>query len=122
MSSVVNRFMSAPWLAREGRQNGYHLPTHMPAKTAALIRHERIPADGVRLHVVGAGEGHPVVLLHGFPENWRSWRHQIGPLAEAGYAVRALDLRGYNESDIPRERSAYALRHLVDDVSAIVRT
>src|SRR5438552_1400803 len=94
----------------------------MPAKTAALIRHERIPADGVRLHVVGAGEGHPVVLLHGFPENWRSWRHQIGPLAEAGYAVRAPDLRGYNESDIPRERSAYALRHLVDDVTAIVRT
>jgi pimeloyl-ACP methyl ester carboxylesterase len=86
-----------------------------------LIRHERIPGDGVHLHVARAGTGPPVILLHGFPENWRSWKHQVPALASAGFSVLVPDLRGYNESDRPAERSAYHLRHLVADVAALVR-
>jgi pimeloyl-ACP methyl ester carboxylesterase len=84
------------------------------------VRHERVKADGVELHVAAAGDGPPVVLLHGFPENWRSWRRQFDPLVRAGFSVWAPDLRGYNLSDRPAAREAYHLRHLVADVAAIV--
>lgn len=85
------------------------------------IRHEQIRGDGVELHVARAGEGPPVVLLHGFPENWTSWRHQLAPLVDAGFSVFAPDLRGYRLSQRPAERSAYHLRHLVADVAALVQ-
>src|SRR5687767_14429699 len=82
------------------------------------VRHERIEGDGLQLPVARAGEGPPVILLHGFPENWTSWRHQIAPLVAAGYSVMAPDLRGYGRSDRPSGREAYHLRHLVEDVAA----
>lgn len=85
------------------------------------LRHEQVRAAGVELHVARAGEGPPVILLHGFPENWTSWRHQIGPLAAAGFSVLAPDLRGYNLSDRPSGREHYHLRHLVNDLAALVR-
>ena len=86
------------------------------------LRHERVEgAGGVALHVVRTGEGPLVVLLHGFPEHWISWRHQIGPLTEAGYSVAVLDLRGYNLSERPRGRGAYHMQLLVDDVAAVIR-
>jgi pimeloyl-ACP methyl ester carboxylesterase len=85
------------------------------------VRHERVKADGVELHVAAAGDGPPVVLLHGFPENWRSWRRQFAPLVRAGFSVWAPDMRGYNLSDRPASREAYHLRHLVADVAALVR-
>jgi epoxide hydrolase 4 len=88
---------------------------------ATEIRHDRVHADGVTLHVARAGDGPAVVLLHGFPENWRSWRKQISPLVAAGFSVWAPDLRGYNLSERPTARGAYHLRHLVADVSALVR-
>lgn len=84
------------------------------------VRHKHIECDGVALHVAIAGKGPPVILLHGFPENWRSWRHQIAPLVQAGYSVWMPDMRGYNLSDIPPQRDAYHLRHLVADVVAII--
>ena len=62
----------------------------------AELRHERVAGDGVDLHVVTAGTGPPVILLHGFPENWRSWRRQIPALVAAGFSVRVPDMRGYN--------------------------
>src|SRR5437870_3766966 len=64
--------------------------------------HRRAVVNGVGLHYVEAGTGPLVVLLHGFPEFWYSWRHQIPALAAAGFHVLAPDLRGYNESDKPR--------------------
>jgi len=85
------------------------------------VRDEYIQGEGVRLHVVRAGEGPPVILLHGFPENWTSWRHQIPALADAGFSVWALDLRGYHLSERPAKRGAYHLRYLVEDVAAVVR-
>ena len=65
--------------------------------------HGDAETNGVRLHYVEQGEGPLVLLLHGFPEHWYSWRHQIAPLAEAGHHVVAPDMRGYNLS---RSRAA----------------
>lgn len=84
------------------------------------IRHEHIRGDGVELHVARAGEGPPVLLLHGFPQNWTCWRHQLAPLVDAGFSVLAPDLRGYGRSQRPAGRNAYHLRHLVADVAALV--
>ena len=86
------------------------------------LRHKRIAGDGLDLHVVTAGKGPPIILLHGFPENWRSWRQQIPALAAAGFSVLAPDLRGYNLSDRPAEQNGYRLNHLVADVAALVRS
>lgn len=83
--------------------------------------HETIHNGDVALHIARAGTGRAVILLHGFPENWTSWRHQIGPLAAAGFMAIAPDLRGYNRSAAPRGVEAYAIDHLVGDVAAIVR-
>ncbi len=82
--------------------------------------HEEAIVNGVRMHYVEAGEGPLVVLLHGFPEHWYSWREQIPALAEAGYRVVAPDMRGYNRSEKPPGVSAYRIGHLVEDVSALI--
>ena len=79
-----------------------------------------LSSDGTRLHVVRAGVGPPVILLHGFPEFSYSWRHQIAPLAAAGFSVLAPDMRGFNLSDKPRGADAYQIDRLVDDVAALV--
>jgi pimeloyl-ACP methyl ester carboxylesterase len=77
--------------------------------------------DGTRLHVVSAGpiDGTPIILLHGFPEFWWGWRHQITPLAQAGFRVIVPDQRGYAASDAPTGVSAYQLGVLVADVLAV---
>jgi epoxide hydrolase 4 len=77
--------------------------------------------NGVRLHYVEAGSGRLVVLLHGFPEFWYSWRQQIPALAAAGYRVMAPDLRGYNLSDKPRRIESYRVSMLVQDVVELIR-
>ena len=89
------------------------------------LRHRTIAAraaGGVRLHAVEAGpeDGPLAVLLHGFPEGWYGWRHQIGPLAAAGFRVLVPDQRGYGESEKPRGTGAYALDRLADDVVGLL--
>ena len=76
---------------------------------------------GVKLHYVEAGDGPPVVLLHGFPEFWYAWRHQIPALAAAGFRVIAPDMRGYNTSDKPRGIRSYRHEAVADDVAALIR-
>ncbi|NLU68696.1 alpha/beta hydrolase [Streptomyces sp. HNM0574] len=76
--------------------------------------------NGVRLHVAEQGEGPLVVLLHGFPECWYSWRHQFAPLARAGYRVVAPDQRGYARSEQPADVAAYTLPHLAGDVIGLI--
>jgi epoxide hydrolase 4 len=83
--------------------------------------HREAIVNGVRLHYVEQGEGPLVVLLHGFPEFWYSWRHQIPALAEAGFRVVAPDQRGYNTSEKPRGVRSYRIEHLVDDVAALIQ-
>jgi pimeloyl-ACP methyl ester carboxylesterase len=76
--------------------------------------------NGVRLHYVEAGHGPLVVLLHGFPDHWRVWRHVIGGLAAAGYHVVAPDMRGYNLSDKPTTKGAYAVDAVAGDIAALI--
>jgi pimeloyl-ACP methyl ester carboxylesterase len=90
-----------------------------------LINHRQIIANHLRFHLVEEGFERPnqtdkplVLLLHGFPECWYAWRHQIPVLAEY-FRVVAPDLRGYNLSEKPREVSAYHLNYLVEDVLAL---
>ena len=92
------------------------------ASPALTARERFVDADGVRLHVVEAGpeDGPLVVLLHGFPEFWYGWRHQIGPLADAGYRVLVPDQRGYNTSDKPTRVAAYRIERLGRDVLALI--
>lgn len=83
-------------------------------------RHSYIITNGVRLHYVTQGEGPLMLMLHGFPEFWYSWRHQIPEFAKY-YKVVALDLRGYNDSDKPKTQSAYAMDELVKDVEGVIK-
>lgn len=94
------------------------MPPAMTVEEQTSWEHRFITANGIRLHYVTQGEGPLVLLLHGFPEFWYSWRHQIPVLAEAGYCVVAPDLRGYNESEKPRW--GYDLRTLARDVAALI--
>jgi pimeloyl-ACP methyl ester carboxylesterase len=86
----------------------------------ALVHRMAEVEPGVRLHYVEAGDGPLVVLLHGFPEFWYSWRSQIPALAEAGLRVVAPDMRGYNLSDKPRGAKAYAIETLARDVARLL--
>ena len=82
--------------------------------------HRSIETNGIRLHIAELGEGPLVILCHGFPEGWYSWRHQIEALAEAGYHVVAPDQRGYGQSDAPAAIDQYDLLHLAGDIVGLV--
>jgi pimeloyl-ACP methyl ester carboxylesterase len=85
------------------------------------FRHLQIAANGLRFHVAEAGAGDRLALcLHGFPECWYSWRHQMPLLAKLGHRVWAPDLRGYGDSDRPPAVSDYALEALMDDVAGLI--
>jgi pimeloyl-ACP methyl ester carboxylesterase len=86
------------------------------------ITHEQIPANGIELHVATAGpaDGKPVILVHGFPELWYSWRHQLGALGEAGFRAIALDQRGYGASSLPTEVSDYGSDKLTGDLEGLL--
>jgi pimeloyl-ACP methyl ester carboxylesterase len=84
------------------------------------ITHRLVEANGIRIHVAEAGAGPLVLLCHGFPESWYSWRHQLKALAEAGFRAVAPDMRGYGETDRPEPIEAYTLLHLVGDMVALV--
>ncbi|MDE2486042.1 MAG: alpha/beta hydrolase [Alphaproteobacteria bacterium] len=80
-----------------------------------------IDAGEVRLRCAIEGAGPLVILVHGFPESWFSWRHQLGPIAQAGFTACAIDVRGYGGSDKPEPIEAYALSHLTADVAGVAR-
>ncbi|MDZ8050864.1 MAG: alpha/beta fold hydrolase [Aulosira sp. ZfuVER01] len=82
--------------------------------------HEYITTNGVKLHYVTQGEGPLMLMLHGFPEFWYSWRHQIPEFAKY-FKVVALDLRGYNDSDKPKEKSAYVMDEFVKDIEGVIK-
>jgi epoxide hydrolase 4 len=83
-------------------------------------KHAYIVSNGVKLHYVTQGEGPLLLFLHGFPEFWYSWRHQIPEFAK-DYHVVALDLRGYNNSDKPHDPGSYTLEELVLDIEGVVQ-
>jgi pimeloyl-ACP methyl ester carboxylesterase len=79
-----------------------------------------IEANGIRIHIAEQGSGPLVLLCHGFPESWYSWRHQMKALAEAGFHAVAADMRGYGNTDRPAEIERYTLFHLVGDMVGIL--
>lgn len=83
--------------------------------------HREAVVNNVRLHWVEAGEGPPVLLLHGFPEFWYEWRHQLPAVAAMGFRAVAPDLRGYNLSEKPAGVESYRIEKLVDDVQGLIR-
>ena len=91
-----------------------------PSSLPSDLREGYAEIGDQRLHYVEAGEGPLVVLLHGFPEFWYSWRHQLPALAAAGFHAIAPDLRGYNRSDRPRGVHCYRVRELVNDVAGLI--
>ncbi len=92
------------------------------ASPLPFVRERFVAAHGVRLHLVEAGpeDGPLVVLLHGFPEFSYGWRHQIGPLAAAGYRVMVPDQRGFDASDKPPRVGDYRIERLAEDVLALI--
>lgn len=83
--------------------------------------HRLVPSPAGRIHLVEEGAGPLVLLVHGFPESWYSWRHQLPALAAAGYRAAAVDVRGYGRSSKPADVAAYRMVDLVEDAVAAVR-
>src|SRR2546425_11354326 len=84
------------------------------------IKHRTVETNGIRMHVAEQGDGPLVVLCHGFPESWYSWRHQLAALAEAGFHAVAPDMRGFGQTDAPAEIESYTLLHLVGDMVGLL--
>ena len=78
--------------------------------------HRTVITNGIRMHVAEQGAGPLVLLCHGFPESWYSWRHQVGDLAEVGFHALAPDLRGYGRSERPEAIDQYTLLRVVGDM------
>lgn len=89
-----------------------------------LLDSQMVDVGSVKLHVVFAGpeNGEPVILIHGFPEFWYMWRHHIKALADQGYRVAAIDMRGYNRSDKPKGRASYSMQEYASDVTGLMDT
>jgi pimeloyl-ACP methyl ester carboxylesterase len=90
------------------------------AQPVSGVAHRTVVANGIHLHLAEQGEGPLVVLCHGFPESWYSWRHQIPALSAAGFHAVAVDMRGYGQSDRPEAIDQYTLLHLVGDMVGLL--
>ncbi len=84
------------------------------------IGHRFIETNGIRMHLAEQGSGPLILLCHGFPESWYSWRHQIGALADAGFHVIAPDMRGYGQTEAPEAIDQYTLLHLIGDMVGLL--
>ena len=82
---------------------------------AIEAQHRIVETNGIRMHIAEQGSGPTVLLCHGFPECWYSWRHQLSALAAAGFHAVAPDMRGYGQTDAPQEIDRYTLLHLLGD-------
>jgi pimeloyl-ACP methyl ester carboxylesterase len=102
-------------------------PSNTPTDSASWVdtampevTHRMIETNGIRIHVAEQGTGPLVILCHGFPECWYSWRHQLPALAQAGFRAVALDLRGYGRSDRPDDVEKYTVLHFVGDLVGLL--
>jgi pimeloyl-ACP methyl ester carboxylesterase len=84
------------------------------------VEHRFVETNGIRMHCAEAGNGPLVILCHGFPESWHSWRHQLPALASAGYRAVAPDLRGFGQTDRPIPVEAYDILQLIGDLAGLV--
>ncbi|WP_069744021.1 alpha/beta fold hydrolase [Streptomyces sp. EN23] len=93
----------------------------MGSEPTTVPRHRTVETPAGRLHLVEQGSGPLVLLVHGFPESWYSWRHQLPALAAAGHRAVAIDVRGYGRSSKPAAVDDYRMLDLVEDNVAVVR-
>jgi len=98
----------------------YHTPLNLTSWSGGMITERRVSTNGISINIAECGEGPLVLLLHGFPESWYSWRHQLEPISAAGYRVVAPDMRGYGKSDKPTDISAYNQVEVVNDVIGLI--
>jgi pimeloyl-ACP methyl ester carboxylesterase len=84
------------------------------------LTHRTVTLNGLRFHIAEQGQGPLVLLCHGWPESWYSWRHQLPAVADAGFHAVALDMRGFGQTDAPEDMSAYTVVHYVGDLVQLV--
>ncbi|PCI74839.1 MAG: hypothetical protein COB20_14375, partial [SAR86 cluster bacterium] len=111
---VLHSTLSGQILAQQG---GIGVSVESPV---AGVTFRFIESNGITLRIAEAGTGPLVLLAHGWPESWYSWRHQITMLADAGYRVVAPDMRGYGESDKPADVGDYDINHVAADLVGIL--
>lgn len=95
-------------------------PSIAPNDIEKYVKHDYADNNGVKIHFASIGEGPLMVMIHGFPDYWYTWRHQMVALAPH-YQVAALDMRGYNLSDKPQGQENYSAHYLLQDVQAVIR-
>jgi pimeloyl-ACP methyl ester carboxylesterase len=120
--TVAAAFTEPPNVATAEPSGAGPAPTSWVDPAMPEVTHRMIETNGIRLHVAEQGEGPLVVLCHGFPECWYSWRHQLPALAKAGFRAVAPDLRGYGRSDRPEEVEKYTILHDIGDMVGLVDT
>ena len=84
------------------------------------IKHRIVSTNGIKMHIAEAGTGPLLLMCHGFPESWYSWRHQLIALADAGFHAVAPDMRGYGQTDSPEDMEQFTLLHLVGDIVGLL--
>src|SRR5258706_10811715 len=94
-----------------------------PARGSRMdaIQHRFVEVNGVRMHIAEQGTGPLVILIHGFPELWYNYRHQIAALAAAGYHAVAPDMRGYGQTSAPPRIEDYTQLHFAGDIAGVIR-
>lgn len=102
-------------VANANRQTPMMNQTNLPE-----ITHRQIQTNGITMHIAEAGQGLPVIFLHGFPELWYSWRHQLPVIAAAGFHAVAPDQRGYGQTDAPPDIESYSMKELTADVIGLL--
>ena len=89
-------------------------------KKMEKIEQKTVSTNGINMHVASIGSGPVVLFLHGFPELWYTWRHQLLSLSAAGYRAIAPDLRGYGDTDAPPDASSHSILHIVADLVGLL--
>src|SRR5262247_3000874 len=84
------------------------------------ITHRTVETNGIRMHVAEQGTGPVVIMCHGFPESWYSWRHQLAALGDGGFHAVAPDMPGYGQTDAPKDIESYSMLHLVGDMVGLL--
>lgn len=117
----IHYFFEALYNKRFGRRRGGSGQTERGGEMEGGVKHSIVEVNGINMHYAEKGEGpRPVLFLHGFPELWYSWRHQISGLAARGYRCIAPDLRGFGQTDAPPLHTSYTVFHIVGDLIALL--
>ena len=94
--------------------------SHYTHSAVSETKHRTVETNGIHMHIAESGAGPLVLLCHGFPESWYSWRHQLHALAEAGFHAIAPAMRGYGQTDRPQQLDRYTLLHHVGDAVGLL--